>query len=219
MRPPVTLPCFPNSSSLSSSPSTTSSPSDRRLSTLARHLLPMDSRDSSISASPTSAGQANSVFAHLVRAPEDPILGVLYLLLIIFGWNMIGLNIYKTKTIHVCLVLFDSPIFEKLHNCYCESVIRWGSICFIISEISYCFVLYFSWIFLTGTMAQIYDSVRGFFFFKATSCSAERSEFCLLIGKRWSRIWPVEGPDQFGPLNLLFWISLVFQKIKTWIVS
>ncbi|XP_054788259.1 aspartate aminotransferase 1 isoform X2 [Prosopis cineraria] len=73
MRPPVTIPGFSTSSSSSSS---SSSPCDRRLAALARHLIPMDSHDTSVSASPTSAFQADSVFAHVVRAPEDPILGV-----------------------------------------------------------------------------------------------------------------------------------------------
>ncbi|XP_021894948.1 aspartate aminotransferase, cytoplasmic [Carica papaya] len=58
-----------------------SSPTDRRLSTLSRHL----SNDSSpsvidsqgtLTASRTAAFHRDSVFAHLVRAPEDPILGV-----------------------------------------------------------------------------------------------------------------------------------------------
>ncbi|CAL5440553.1 unnamed protein product [Camellia sinensis] len=60
-----------------------SSVTDRRLSSLLRHLNPSSSSSSSssskmdsISASPTSGFDANSVFAHVVRAPEDPILGV-----------------------------------------------------------------------------------------------------------------------------------------------
>ncbi|KZV42002.1 Aspartate aminotransferase 3 [Dorcoceras hygrometricum] len=59
------------------------SPADRRLTTLARHLdsssvEPMDSANQSIGVSPTSAsaGARNSVFHHVVQAPEDPILGV-----------------------------------------------------------------------------------------------------------------------------------------------
>ncbi|KAL0297277.1 UNVERIFIED_CONTAM: Aspartate aminotransferase 3, chloroplastic [Sesamum radiatum] len=57
-----------------------SSPADRRLSALVRHLEGsslnvFDSGSRSIAASPTS-GSLNSVFDHLVRAPEDPILGV-----------------------------------------------------------------------------------------------------------------------------------------------
>ncbi|KAL9313426.1 hypothetical protein ACSQ67_018878 [Phaseolus vulgaris] len=70
MRPPVIL----KTNSLSDS---YSSPCDRRLNTLARHFIPvlepMASNDN-ISASPTAA--SDSVFNHLVRAPEDPILGV-----------------------------------------------------------------------------------------------------------------------------------------------
>ncbi|KAL7166311.1 hypothetical protein ACSBR2_037065 [Camellia fascicularis] len=59
-----------------------SSATNRRLSSLLRHLNPSSSSSSSssemdsISASPTSGFDANSVFAHVVRAPEDPILGV-----------------------------------------------------------------------------------------------------------------------------------------------
>ncbi|KAM1949622.1 hypothetical protein ACFX15_009657 [Malus domestica] len=57
--------------------------SDRRLSTLVRHLAAeedqssfiMDVHNNSIFASPASA-HANSVFAHVVCAPEDPILGL-----------------------------------------------------------------------------------------------------------------------------------------------
>ncbi|KAL4579477.1 hypothetical protein LXL04_015625 [Taraxacum kok-saghyz] len=52
-----------------------SSSADRRLSTLSRHLAgTIRNEGSGISSSPTSAG--NSVFANVVRAPEDPILGV-----------------------------------------------------------------------------------------------------------------------------------------------
>lgn len=76
MRPPVIL---ETTSYSSSSLSTYSSSSDRRLNILARHLVAvnndqnqMDSQN--ISPSPTAA--SDSVFAHLVRAPEDPILGV-----------------------------------------------------------------------------------------------------------------------------------------------
>ncbi|WVZ20846.1 hypothetical protein V8G54_008168 [Vigna mungo] len=72
MRPPVIL----KTTSLSDS---YTSPCDRRLNTLARHFIsvlqPMASNDG-ISASPTAA--SDSVFNHLVRAPEDPILGVIF---------------------------------------------------------------------------------------------------------------------------------------------
>ncbi|KDP34208.1 hypothetical protein JCGZ_07779 [Jatropha curcas] len=61
-----------------SSSSSSSWASDRRISVLARHLgVEMDSQsDTIISASPTSGFQGNSVFSHVDRAPEDPILGV-----------------------------------------------------------------------------------------------------------------------------------------------
>ncbi|CAM8952793.1 unnamed protein product [Rhodiola kirilowii] len=53
---------------------------DRRLATLARHLdeslEPSPNSSSSIFASPTSGATGKSVFAHIVQAPEDPILGV-----------------------------------------------------------------------------------------------------------------------------------------------
>ncbi|KAL7601692.1 hypothetical protein Lser_V15G22041 [Lactuca serriola] len=52
-----------------------SSSADRRLYMLSRHLAgAIGNEGSGISSSPTSAG--NSVFANVVRAPEDPILGV-----------------------------------------------------------------------------------------------------------------------------------------------
>ncbi|KAI3825508.1 hypothetical protein L1987_06998 [Smallanthus sonchifolius] len=52
-----------------------SSTVDRRLSTLSRHLAgTIDKEGSGISCSPTSG--ADSVFTNVVRAPEDPILGV-----------------------------------------------------------------------------------------------------------------------------------------------
>lgn len=66
------------------SESPSSSPADRRLRALIRHLgdsttTTMESRnhERSISASPTSGfDDSNSVFGHVVRGPEDPILGV-----------------------------------------------------------------------------------------------------------------------------------------------
>ncbi|CAN6540062.1 unnamed protein product [Malus baccata var. baccata] len=75
MRPQLTSP-HAHSSSVSTS-------SVRRLSALVRHLAAeedqsssaMDAHNNSISSSPASS-HANSVFAHVVRAPEDPILGV-----------------------------------------------------------------------------------------------------------------------------------------------
>lgn len=62
----------------SSTSSTSSSPADRRLSALVRHLGIEDSTSamSNISSNPTSAFNGDSVFAHVVQAPEDPILGV-----------------------------------------------------------------------------------------------------------------------------------------------
>lgn len=67
-----------HSSTLSSS---SSSASDRRLNALVRHLAAEESSSpmDSISASPTAA-RADSVFAHVVQGPEDPILGVTTLL-------------------------------------------------------------------------------------------------------------------------------------------
>ncbi|CAN0907094.1 Aspartate aminotransferase 3, chloroplastic [Linum grandiflorum] len=68
-----------SSESYTSPSSSASFPSsDRRLSVLARHLVVQNGHTSSpISASPTSsASQRNSVFSHISRAPEDPILGV-----------------------------------------------------------------------------------------------------------------------------------------------
>ncbi|CAF2135697.1 unnamed protein product [Brassica rapa] len=63
--------------------SSSSSPSDRRVGALLRHLTagacqinPSTYRLSSIFASLTSGVSSGSVFAHLVQAPEDPILGV-----------------------------------------------------------------------------------------------------------------------------------------------
>lgn len=59
--------------------SSSSSPSDRRLSALVRHLAgssPELDSQSFVSASPTAGFHGNSVFSHVVQAPEDPILGV-----------------------------------------------------------------------------------------------------------------------------------------------
>ncbi|KAE8056592.1 hypothetical protein FH972_013348 [Carpinus fangiana] len=78
MRPQFTP---PDAHSIAS-PSSPFSASDRRLNALARHLVDaspaMDSQNPNytVSASPTSGFHADSVFAHVVRAPEDPILGV-----------------------------------------------------------------------------------------------------------------------------------------------
>lgn len=77
MRPQLILTSATGAHSSSSSPSY-SSASDRRINALVRHIAGENSISAmdSISASPTSASNGNSVFAHLVRAPEDPILGV-----------------------------------------------------------------------------------------------------------------------------------------------
>ncbi|KAE9587042.1 Aspartate aminotransferase 1 [Lupinus albus] len=71
MRPQSNNTCINNTSYFSSS----SCSIDRRITTLSRHLLnhQMASVDS-ISVSPTAS--SDSVFAHLLPAPEDPILGV-----------------------------------------------------------------------------------------------------------------------------------------------
>ncbi|KAM7459387.1 hypothetical protein LguiA_036381 [Lonicera macranthoides] len=54
-----------------------SSPADRRLGALARHLQGSKATAAiQVSASPTSAFNGDSVFAHVARGPEDPILGV-----------------------------------------------------------------------------------------------------------------------------------------------
>ncbi|XP_047327976.1 aspartate aminotransferase, cytoplasmic-like [Impatiens glandulifera] len=59
-----------------------SSAIDRRINSLLKHLDPSSSSQSaaaamdSLSASPTSSFQSNSVFSHVDQAPEDPILGV-----------------------------------------------------------------------------------------------------------------------------------------------
>lgn len=55
-----------------------SSAADRRLNALLRHLSSsaMDTHNS-VSPLPTSSFQYDSVFSHVVQAPEDPILGVL----------------------------------------------------------------------------------------------------------------------------------------------
>ncbi|XP_031102771.1 aspartate aminotransferase, cytoplasmic [Ipomoea triloba] len=64
-------------------PSFAASPADRRLELLARHLHPLltaanaHNGNQTVSASPTSGfSVSDSVFNHVVRAPEDPILGV-----------------------------------------------------------------------------------------------------------------------------------------------
>ncbi|KAG2334298.1 hypothetical protein Bca52824_005478 [Brassica carinata] len=59
--------------------SSSTSPSDRRIGALFRHLTAGTDADrvSSVFASPTSGGAGGSVFAHLVQAPEDAILGYL----------------------------------------------------------------------------------------------------------------------------------------------
>lgn len=62
-----------------SSSSSSSTPSERRLSALVRHLnSPTESSASGVSASITSS-DVGSVFSHVALAPEDPILGVISL--------------------------------------------------------------------------------------------------------------------------------------------
>ncbi|XP_023535444.1 aspartate aminotransferase, cytoplasmic [Cucurbita pepo subsp. pepo] len=63
---------------ISGSSTSNSDPTDRRINALVRHLVQSSSSAmaDSLSASATSSLQSDSVFAHVVRAPEDPILGV-----------------------------------------------------------------------------------------------------------------------------------------------
>ncbi|KAK8660759.1 hypothetical protein V6N13_051670 [Hibiscus sabdariffa] len=54
-----------------------SSPADRRLNALFRHLATASTESrTAVAFSPTSGFHGDSVFSHVVRAPEDPILGV-----------------------------------------------------------------------------------------------------------------------------------------------
>ena len=100
---PTTESAFSSSSSISSS----SSASDRRLKALARHFVDsspvpaavMDSHsqnpNDTVSPSPTSSAfHADSVFAHLVRAPEDPILGVISLSLSLSLLSVLSISVY-----------------------------------------------------------------------------------------------------------------------------
>ena len=72
---------IPQTASSNTSTSNTD-PTDRRINALVRHLVEPSSSAmaDSISASPTSSLNTDSVFAHVVRAPEDPILGVIFYL-------------------------------------------------------------------------------------------------------------------------------------------
>lgn len=64
---------------------------------LSRHLAgAIGNEGSGISSSPTSAG--NSVFANVVRAPEDPILGVIFL--------------YTCKQSCTCFILVFSSVID-----------------------------------------------------------------------------------------------------------
>lgn len=67
---------------ISNSSSSNSDPTDRRINALVRHLAESSSSAmaDSLSASVTSSLHSDSVFAHVVRAPEDPILGVFFFL-------------------------------------------------------------------------------------------------------------------------------------------
>ena len=58
--------------------SSNTDPADRRINALVRHLVESSSSAmaDSLSASVASSLHSDSVFAHVVRAPEDPILGV-----------------------------------------------------------------------------------------------------------------------------------------------
>lgn len=79
MRPPVIL---EPSTTYSSNSSSYSPSSDRRLNTIAKHFVNHVQMDShNISPSPTAS--SDSVFAQIVRAPEDAILGV-YIILFLF---------------------------------------------------------------------------------------------------------------------------------------
>lgn len=90
------------------SSSSSSSPSDRRIGALLRHLTAGTDSDrvSSVFASPTSGGAGGSVFAHLVQAPEDAILGV-YLPSyppLMYLYVYIDKTTYSTMILDVCVV-------------------------------------------------------------------------------------------------------------------
>lgn len=86
-----------------------SSSSDRRIGALLRHLTAGSDSDhlSSVYASPTSGVTGGSVFAHLVQAPEDPILGVpsFSSSLIMYVYNS---QTYSTKLVDMCVLRFGS---------------------------------------------------------------------------------------------------------------
>lgn len=75
MRPLFGIPQTANSNT----PTSNTDPTDRRINALVRHLVESSASAmaDSISVSPTSSLNTDSVFAHVVRAPEDPILGVI----------------------------------------------------------------------------------------------------------------------------------------------
>lgn len=92
--------------------SSSSSPSDRRIGALLRHLTSgnesqIADRLSSVYASPTSGATGGSVFAHLVQAPEDPILGVNLLLLLRYVCVVYSFQIYCTTLLDMCMYAFD----------------------------------------------------------------------------------------------------------------
>ncbi|KAK4401178.1 Aspartate aminotransferase 3, chloroplastic [Sesamum angolense] len=110
-----------------------SSPADRRLSALVRHLEGSslnvcDSGSRSIAASPTS-GSLSSVFDHLVRAPEDPILGVTV------AYNKdpspvklnLGVGAYRTEVILYVLGLLHDQV-KILYQCEFFSLILYVDI-------------------------------------------------------------------------------------------
>lgn len=93
--------------------SSSSSPSDRRIGALLRHLTaggPDADNLSSVYASPTSGVTGGSVFAHLVQAPEDPILGVPSSSSIMFCVYIIFKHIRRSLWICVCVLRIGSAI-------------------------------------------------------------------------------------------------------------
>ena len=118
----------------SSSISSSSSASDRRLKALARHFVDsspvpaavMDSHsqnpNDTVSPSPTSSAfHADSVFAHLVRAPEDPILGVISLSLSHYSLFYLSMYMYVGRYV-LASVWLQRKLREKRKSGF--SVIR-----------------------------------------------------------------------------------------------
>ena len=126
---PTTESAFSSSSSISSS----SSASDRRLKALARHFVDsspvpaavMDSHsqnpNDTVSPSPTSSAfHADSVFAHLVRAPEDPILGVISLSLSLYSLFYLSMYMYVGRYV-LASVWLQRKLREKRKSDSAES--------------------------------------------------------------------------------------------------